>query len=105
MPLRLSSPLVDSGGIAEAVASFTVAICTSLRIYARTSEVAAAARGDTTSCPSVHLWAIQLVEEVPSSALATTLTEFCVCRGHDPGDGDRGFFSLYPFCLLLGRTE
>ena len=45
VPLRLSSPLVDSGGIAEAVASFTVTICTSLRIYARTSEVAVAARG------------------------------------------------------------
>ena len=43
--LCLSSPLVDSGGIAEAVASFAVKFCTSLRTDARQPEVAAAARG------------------------------------------------------------
>ena len=29
--------------------------------------------------------------------LTTTLTEFGVCHGRDPSDGDRGFFFFVPF--------
>ena len=43
--LCLPTPLVDSGGIAQAVASLAVKVCASLRTEAQIPDVAAAARG------------------------------------------------------------